>query len=132
MNERQNEFELCPDCCTATIGRRDGHDYGAYCPNCEKFLVVTSWIAIREGALSSDQKNYQIKLVVSDMSKDLIRSVAHFYNWNFIQTKKWLDEGDFLVQAGKAIEIYETIQKLVSMNIEHIIDPDFPWMEYLD
>lgn len=101
----------------------DGRTQGLICKNCGWSLVTT---VIPE--INSDNNEYSIRCSGDFSNSEHVRMVASVVGSNFIEARKFLKQGSFVIFTGKAPEVYDVIKNLQAAGLEFKVDPQFKWI----
>lgn len=115
-------FEFCDVCGTKLVDFIEGQCCGKKCPKCNEAKIVTSYFSV----LASDSTIYKIEVLPNnETSLNNIKIIAKLGNYNFVTSKKLLNDGGILVEDN-AVNIYEKIKDLDFTKIKYTITPDYP------
>jgi hypothetical protein len=78
--------------------------------------------------IRQDPASYEVKIHDGDFhDQDDVKAVAEIVNVNFLVARRILQEDQPVVFIGKAIEVKEIREKLMSAGLIYSINPKFPW-----
>ncbi|WP_165670254.1 hypothetical protein [Metapseudomonas otitidis] len=100
----------------------EGSAQGLRCVDCEWSLVTTQIPEIRV-----DEQEYDIHCDGDFKSGAHIRAVAEVSGLNFLESRKALEGGRFVVLSGQAIDVLRVKETLESAGVRYSIEPDFRW-----
>ncbi|WP_152412649.1 hypothetical protein [Xanthomonas phaseoli] len=101
----------------------DGRTQGLICNNCGWSIVTTVTPEI-----NSDNSEYSIRCSGDFSKSEHVRMVASIVGVNFIEARKFLKQGSFVILTGKAPRVYDLIKKLQTAGLDFQVDPHFKWI----
>ncbi len=120
--EEDKENVICVICGTEMIPLEKS-SWGMICPNCN-----WGWVTTRFDPIDTDMTDYRIILQPGNAARiESIRIVSHLANVNYIQAKKLIEAAPVKVFEGKARDIVIAAAEMKAQNINHMIQPDFPY-----
>ena len=118
-----NQVKKCEECGADTEYRVEGSTEGFFCTKCDWALVTT-----RIPTIAQDITKYRIYLVSADQhNKEQVKVIADVANINFLQARKLVQEEKPVILQGEAVEIDKARNLLNDVNVEYIIEPNFPY-----
>jgi hypothetical protein len=114
---------LCPGCGRKMIHKIEGSVQGMFCEQCGWNAVTTYTAPIR-----ADMTVYSIYADgISNPSRGQIRMLSRAACLNYLEIKRQLAKGSFLVYEGDAENVLRIIGDLDAYHIGYKIIPPFPY-----
>ncbi|WP_146011161.1 hypothetical protein [Xanthomonas arboricola] len=116
-------LEKCEVCGGLLDIYTEGRTQGLICKSCGWSLVTTINLEI-----NNDNNEYSIRCSGNFSDSEHVRVVASVVGANFIEARKLLKQGSFVIFNGKAPEVYDVIKNLQAAGLDFQVDPHFKWI----
>lgn len=115
----------CPRCGKKLISNIEGSSIIFKCCNCD-YVIVTSNI----DKILEDETIYTIFVEKNDIiNNNMFKTISKIKNCNFLEAKKLLESGRFILLKGLAREIDGVVHKLIENNISFNIEPEYTYIK---
>jgi large subunit ribosomal protein L7/L12 len=112
---------ICCEICGAEMRfEKDEHSVCWICDNCNN-AVATSYFE----PILLDNTNYHIILISNNCSVCIIKMVSEISGYNYIETKKAIENAPVEIFSGKAVDIKPVKENLEKAGVNFSIEPEF-------
>jgi hypothetical protein len=114
----------CQECGRVLESWIDRSTQGLYCPACQKWEVVTSYLP----PILQDRQIYEIVLArVEQPNADQLCAVARLLSVGYLEARRMLPASPVTVFTGRADDVLRAVASLNDVGLAHMIVPDFVW-----
>ncbi|WP_134434927.1 hypothetical protein [Pseudomonas azotoformans] len=119
---KKNYFMVCERCGGRLESFNEGSAQGLRCADCG-WSVVTTHVS----GVKVDEAKYKVSCSGDYKNEAHVRAVSEVTGYNFLTSRKTLQNGVSLVFTGQAMEVLQVRNALVSAGLDCTVEPEFNW-----
>ena len=124
QNKKTISMGICPKCNEKLISERRENSIVISCPNCGIVMVGDV-----PPDYAEDMTLYTIVIDKNiEFTKEQMKYISKVCQVNYIDAKKILENGKYILKKGTASDLKELIQSLSHQKIKYSINPKFKYI----